>query len=107
MPYREFFTFKTGPGGIKSCWAGFRDDPRSRNASLIENSRNMGIWEANSSGIENGKHFFFYFHTLSLNSSYFQLLKYYGNNHFDKKKANMLSSDFFTHDVFLVLQEQN
>ena len=53
------------------------------------------------------KFFFFDFHTLSLNSSYFQLLKYYGNNRFDKKKANMLSSDFFTHDVFLVLQEQN
>ena len=50
---------------------------------------------------------FFDFHTLSLNSSYFQLLKYYGNNYFDKKKANMFSSDFFTHDVFLVLQEQN
>lgn len=76
MPYIEFFTFKTGPGGIKSCWAGFRDDPRSRNASLIENSRNMGIWEANSSGKKKGKrHFFFDFQYFEFKQQLFSAVK--------------------------------
>lgn len=61
MFYREFFIFKMGLGGIKSCWVGFWDDLRFRNVSLIENFRNMGIWEVNLSGIENGKYFFFIF----------------------------------------------